>query len=54
MEYVGKIFRPPSEADSLLLQVSLGCSHNRCSFCSMYLDKPFTAKPWAQIEADIR
>ena len=53
MDYVGNIFRPPSEARSLLLQVTVGCSHNRCSFCSMYREKRFTSKAWEQIEADI-
>lgn len=53
MDYVGRIFRPPSEAKSLLLQVSVGCSHNRCTYCDMYRDKQFAAKPWPGIEADI-
>lgn len=53
MDYVGRIFRPPSEAKSLLLQVTVGCSHNRCSYCDMYRDKRFSAKPWPLIEADI-
>lgn len=55
MDYVGHLFRPPSEADSLLLQVSLGCSHNKCTYCAMY-DLPeqrFRAKKWETIEADI-
>jgi radical SAM superfamily enzyme YgiQ (UPF0313 family) len=54
MDYVGRIFRPPSEAHSLLLQVTIGCSHNRCVYCDMYRDKQFRPKPWEQIEADLR
>jgi len=54
VDYVGKIFRPPSEAPSLLLQVTLGCSHNRCSYCDMYRDKQFKPKAWPTIEQDLR
>ncbi|MGE0324491.1 MAG: radical SAM protein [Polyangiaceae bacterium] len=54
MDYVGRIFRPPSEARSLLLQVSVGCSHNRCGYCDMYRDKRFTIKPWEVVERDIQ
>lgn len=53
MDYVGRIFRPPSEASSLLLQVTIGCSHNRCAYCDMYRDKQFRTKPWQQISADL-
>ncbi len=54
MDYVGRIFRPPSEAHSLLVQVTVGCSHNRCSYCDMYRDKQFKPKPWPTIEQDLR
>ena len=53
MDYVGRIFRPPSEARSLLLQVTVGCSHNRCTYCDMYRDKQFRAKPWEVVERDL-
>lgn len=47
------LYRPPSEANSLILQVTLGCSHNKCSFCSMYKKKKFEIKSWQEIEAEI-
>ncbi len=53
MDYVGRIFRPPSEAQSLLLQVTVGCSHNRCSYCDMYRDKQFRAKPFELVARDL-
>ncbi len=54
MDYVGSIYRPPSEANSLLLQVTEGCSHNRCIYCGMYLDKRFRPKPFEIIEQDLQ
>ncbi|MCE5283129.1 MAG: radical SAM protein [Deltaproteobacteria bacterium] len=54
MHYEGYCIRPPSEADSILLQVTVGCSHNRCSFCGTYTDKRFRIKDDGIILEDIR
>ena len=53
MNMTGVVYRPPYEANSLLLQVTHGCSHNKCTFCYMYPDVRFTVCPMEQIEADI-
>lgn len=53
MDYQGIIYRPPSEAASILLQVTVGCSHNKCAFCGMYKDKRFAIKSEESIFADI-
>lgn len=55
VDYVGRLFRPPSEAQSLLLQITVGCSHNRCTYCAMYRadEQRFRIKPWDTIAADI-
>ena len=53
MHYEGNCIRPPSEADSILLQVTLGCSHNKCTFCGTYKDKRFTIKDTALMPARI-
>src|SRR4030042_6227401 len=53
MHYEGMCIRPPSEAYSILLQVTLGCSHNKCSFCGTYKDKRFTIKDDQIILGDI-
>ncbi len=53
MDYQGNIFRPPSEARSILLQITTGCSHNKCSFCGMYKGSRFSIKDDKTIMADI-
>lgn len=53
MKYTGTTYRPPFEAGSLLLQVTSGCSHNKCSFCYMYKDVPFSVEPIEQVKKDL-
>ncbi len=53
MHYEGNIIRPPSEANSILLQVTVGCSHNKCTFCGTYTGERFTIKTDERIMADI-
>ncbi len=54
MRYVGKLYRPPSEADAYILQATIGCSWNRCTYCDMYRDKPtFRVRPLAESLADL-
>lgn len=54
MNYVGKVYRPPSEAHSYLLQATIGCSWNKCTYCDMYRDKPvFRPRPLAETLADV-
>ncbi len=51
--YEGRIFRPPSEAYSLIVQSTIGCSHNRCTFCTMYKEKRFRLRSVADVIADL-
>jgi len=53
MRYEGNVFRPPSEAYSLIVQVTIGCAHNDCTFCSMYKDKTFRVRDEAEVMEDL-
>ncbi|BBO67524.1 radical SAM protein [Desulfosarcina alkanivorans] len=54
MQYEGPIYRPPSEANSLLVQATIGCPHNRCTFCMVYKSgPPYRERPVADIIADL-
>ena len=53
MHYTGQIYRPPMESETPLLQITSGCSHNRCAFCTMYEGTPFTVSRMEDIEADL-
>ena len=50
---VEPLFRPPSEANSLIFQITVGCSQNHCTFCGMYKGKSFRIKPLADVLAEI-
>ena len=49
MRYEGFVYRPPSEARSLIIQVTIGCAHNTCTFCNMYKEKEFRIRKMEEI-----
>lgn len=54
MQYEGSVYRPPSEAGSLIIQVTIGCSHNTCTFCPMYWDKKFKMRSFEEVYRDLQ
>ncbi len=53
LNYDYPLYRPPSEAHSLIFQVTLGCSFNECSFCDMYRSKQYSERPWDEVKTEI-
>jgi radical SAM superfamily enzyme len=53
LEYAYPLYRPPSEANSLIFQVTLGCSFNQCSYCDMYRTKKYSERSWEEIQREI-
>ncbi len=53
MRYEGSVYRPPSEAGSLILQVTIGCAHNQCTFCGMYKADRFRVRPMEDVLEDL-
>ena len=53
LNYAEPVYRPPSEAKSLIFQVTIGCSFNECSFCDMYRNKEYSERSWDEVKAEI-
>ena len=53
LNYDAPLYRPPSEANSLIFQVTLGCSFNECSFCDMYRSKEYSERTWDEVKGEI-
>lgn len=53
MIYEGRVFRPPSESRSLIIQLTIGCAHNGCTFCGMYKEKKFRVRPLEDVLAEL-
>jgi len=53
LNYAEPVYRPPSEAKSLIFQTTIGCSFNECSFCDMYRNKEYSEKSWDEVKAEI-
>ncbi|MCG8698946.1 MAG: radical SAM protein [Bacteroidales bacterium] len=53
INYIEPVFRPPAEANSVILQATIGCSWNKCAFCEMYKSKKFSVRPLSDIKQDI-
>jgi radical SAM superfamily enzyme YgiQ (UPF0313 family) len=54
MRYQGVVIRPPSEANSFILQITYGCAHNKCTFCGTYLNESFKVRPIKDVLTDIK
>jgi len=54
VRYIGAVYRPPSEAESLIIQATLGCNHNKCTFCGSYREKKFTIRSMDEIRQDLK
>jgi len=53
LNYAEPVYRPPSEAKSLIFQITIGCSFNECSFCDMYRNKEYSERPWNEVKTEI-